>query len=100
MSQVNHGLTPPGLGVGSLASPPLAGWIFLLEPLGVLWLVLAMVLLQVLILLLLLLLLFLLPLLLLIHFLLLLLLLLLLTLQVVTVAGMWRVSRGAPCPSS
>jgi len=54
-----------GLGVGSLASPPLAGWIFLLEPLGVLWLVLAMVL-----------------------------------LQVVTVAGMWTVTRGSPCSSS
>jgi len=37
-----------GLGVGSLASPPLAGWLFLLQPLNVLWLVFVMVLLQVL----------------------------------------------------
>ena len=36
-----------GLGVGSLASPPLAGWLFLLQPLNVLWLVFVMVLLQV-----------------------------------------------------
>lgn len=36
-----------GLGVGSLASPPLAGWLFQLQPLAVLHLVLAMVLLQV-----------------------------------------------------
>ena len=38
-----------GLGVGSLSSPPLAGWLFLLQPLNVLWLVLGMVLIQVLI---------------------------------------------------
>ena len=37
-----------GLGVGSLSSPPLAGWLFLLQPLNVLWLVFVMVLLQVL----------------------------------------------------
>ena len=37
----------PGLGVGSLSSPPLAGWLFLLQPLNVLWLVFVMVLLQV-----------------------------------------------------
>ena len=36
-----------GLGVGSLSSPPLAGWLFLLQPLNVLWLVLGMVLIQV-----------------------------------------------------
>merc|ERR550539_1204412 len=37
-----------GLGIGSLSSPPLAGYLFLLQPLNVLWLVFVMVLLQVL----------------------------------------------------
>jgi MFS family permease len=62
-----------GLGVGSLASPPLAGWLFQLQPLAVLHLVLAMVLLQVAVA----------P---------------ALSLpQVATVGSMWLVTRGPPC---
>ena len=36
-----------GLGVGSLSSPPLAGWLFILSPMNVIYAVAVMVLLQV-----------------------------------------------------
>ena len=44
----NDVFLPAGLGVGSLSSPPLAGWLFMLSPMNVMYAVAGMVALQVL----------------------------------------------------